>query len=74
MQLPSSGIEKYLYLVEGVGAVFVAIFLGAYLAGLPTTNVLHSDPIIRSSLFGLGAALLVLILVGVVLAALRRRN
>jgi hypothetical protein len=74
LQLPNNGIEKYLYVVEGVGAVFVAVFLVSYLAGLPTTNVLHADPILRSSLFGLGAALLVLILVGVVLAALNRRR
>jgi len=74
LQSPNNSIEKYLYVVEGVGAVFVAIFLGAYLAGLPTTNVLQADPVIRGSLFGLGAALLVLSLVGVVLAALRRRR
>lgn len=74
MQLSNSSVQKYLYVVEGVGAVFVAFFLVAYLGGLPTTNVLHSLPAFRLPLMGFGAALLVLILVGVVLAVLRRRS
>lgn len=74
MQLSNSLVQKYLYLVEGVGAVFVAFFLIAYLGGLPTTNVLHAMAVFRLPLMGLGAALLVLILIGVVLAVLRRRS
>jgi hypothetical protein len=74
LQLSNSSVQKYLYVVEGVGAVFVAFFLVAYLCGLPTTNVLHSLPAFRLPLMGFGAALLVLILVGVVLAVLRRRS
>ncbi|MGE5556312.1 MAG: hypothetical protein ACM3UY_08660 [Methanocella sp.] len=64
---------KYLYALEAVGAVFVAIFLGAYLAGIPTTAVYHSEEIIRYSLYGLGIVFLVLILVGVILAKVIRR-
>lgn len=74
MQLSNSLVEKYLYLVEGVGAVFVAFFLVAYLGGLPTTNVLHSLPVFRIPLTVFGAALLMLVLFGVVLAVLRRRS
>ena len=74
MQLSNSLVQKYLYVVEGVGAVFVAFFLVAYLGGLPTTNVLHSLPVFRLLLTVFGAALLVLILVGVILAVLRRRS
>jgi hypothetical protein len=74
LELSDKRLEKYLYLVEGVGAVFVAFFLVAYLGGLPTTNVLHSLPVFRLPLTVFGAALLVLILVGVVLAVLRRRS
>lgn len=64
---------KYLYAIEAVGAVFAAIFLGAYLAGIPTTAVYHSKEIIRYSLYGLGIVFLVLILVGVILARVIRR-
>jgi hypothetical protein len=74
LQLSNSLVQKYLYLVEGVGAIFVAFFLVAYLGGLPTTNVLHSMPVFRLPLMGFGAVLLVLILIGVVLAVLRRRS
>jgi len=59
---------KYLCALEAVGVVFVAIFLGAYLAGIPTTSVYHSEEVIRYALHGLGIVLLVLILVGIILA------
>jgi hypothetical protein len=74
LQLSDNIVRKYLYIVEGVGAVFVAFFLVVYLGGLPTTNVLHSLPVFRIPLTVFGAALLVLVLGGVVLAILRRRS
>jgi hypothetical protein len=74
LQLSDNLVQKYLYVVEGVGAVFAAFFLVAYLGGLPTTNVLHSLPEFRLPLTVFGVALLVLVLVGVILAVLRRRS
>jgi hypothetical protein len=53
-----------------VGGVFVSIFLAAYLAGLPTTNVLHSEPIFRIPLAILGSVLLVLIFIAIIFAVL----
>ena len=73
MQNTSTSNSKFLYAIEGVGVVFVAFFLVAYLAGLPTTNVLHSEEAFRYPLFGLGIALLVMILGAVVLAIRQRR-
>ena len=61
---------KLLYATECVGAVFVAIFLGAYLGGLPSTDVLHSEPIFRIPLIVFGATFLILILATVVMAIL----
>jgi hypothetical protein len=56
-----------LYAAQGVGAVFVAVFLAAYLGGLPTTNVLHSEPVFRWLLTIFGGLFLILIAaVGVV--------
>jgi len=49
--------------LQGVGAVFVGIFLIAYISGMfmnPSTTVLHSEPAFRIPLIVLGAALLVL--------------
>lgn len=64
---------KFLYAIQGVGAVFVGIFLGAYLSGIPTTAVYHSIDVVRYSLYGLGIVLLVLILCTIILATIKRR-
>lgn len=77
METTNRGVTKFLFAVEGVGAAFVGIFLAAYIGGLfvvPQTTVFHSDPIVRLALTVLGAALLVLILVGVVLAVVKRKS
>jgi hypothetical protein len=61
----------FLYATEGVGAVFVGLFLVAYLGGLfviPQTTVFHSEPVLRIPLTVFGAVLLVLILASVGLA------
>ena len=65
-------IDLLLFLAEGVGAIFVGIFLSAYLAGIPTTTVYHSDPIVRMSLSITGIMFLVLILLTVIIAVIKR--
>ncbi len=55
----------FLFAAAGLGAIFVGIFSAAYLLGLPSTAVLHSEPIIRTALSILG-----IILIAVTLAAL----
>lgn len=69
MTLVDKKLTTVLYSIEGVGAVFVVLFLAAYLGGIPTTNVLQDQPAFRIPLQVLGAALLILIFAGVVLAA-----
>ena len=62
--------------LEGVGAVFVGLFLAVYLGGLfviPQTTVFHSVPEIKLALAVLGVILLVIILATVILAILKRR-
>jgi hypothetical protein len=59
---------------EGVGAVFIGVFLAAYLAGIPTLAVYHSDPIVRTVLAVIGAVFLLLILVLVVMAVMQRNT
>ncbi len=57
---------RLLYVTEGVGAIFVALFAVAYLGGLATnnvTNVLHSEPYLRIPLAFFGAILVVLTLI-----------
>ena len=72
MTLTNNQTRNFLFAVQGVGAVFVAIFLIAYLGGLPTTNVLHSEPVFRYSLDVIGIALLALITATVGMAVYRR--
>jgi hypothetical protein len=59
-----------LYAAQGVGAVFVAVFLAAYLGGLPTTNVLHSEPVFRWLLTIFGGLFLILIVAVVAVSVL----
>jgi hypothetical protein len=73
MTLTDKKLTSVLYSIEAVGAVFVVLFLAAYLGGIPTTNVLQNQPAFRIPLQIFGAALLILILIGAVLAAKYRR-
>ncbi len=74
MTLANRKLTIMLLSFEGVGAVFVVIFLAAYLGGLPTTNVLHDEPAFRIPLEVFGILLLVLILVALVLAVMHRKH
>jgi hypothetical protein len=74
MTLASNKINTLLFSVEGVGIVFVVLFLAAYLGGLPTTNVLQDQPAFRIPLTILGVVLLVLILATVVLAGFSKKS
>ncbi len=74
MEIPDGHLTKFLFVIEAVGIVFVGFFLVAYLAGLPTTAVLHSEPIFRIPLFVFGAVLLELVLCGVVIGVLAKKD
>jgi len=65
---------KLLYTTQGVGAIFVSIFLAAYLAGLPSRDVLHSEPAFRIPLIILGVALLALIIVTVIVFVIQKKK
>lgn len=74
MQLTDKQVSNFLFATQGVGAIFVGIFLTAYLGGLPSTNVLHSEAAFRIPLTILGVVLLVLVLATVIVAAFQRKN
>jgi len=73
MTLPEKKLNSFLFALEGVGGVFVIIFLAAYLGGIPTTNVLQDQPAFRIPLQVFGVSLLILIFVGVLLAIRYRK-
>jgi len=71
MQVNDKQTKIFLLVLEGIGSVFVAVFLAAYLGGMfmnPSTTVLHMELAFRIPLIVFGAALLVLILTAVVLS------
>jgi hypothetical protein len=74
LRLSDKRISNFLFVTQGVGAIFVGIFLVAYLGGLPSTNVLHSEAAFRIPLTILGVVLIVLVLAIVVVAAFERKN
>ena len=74
MRLSEKQINSFLFAAEGIGAAFVGIFLAAYLAGLPTTVVYHSEPAFRIPLIILGGALLMMVLLAFVLASLSKKE
>jgi len=74
LKLSEKGITAFLFVAQGVGGVFVGIFLAAYLAGLPSTAVFHSEPAFRIPLIVLGAVLLVLVLSAFILAILSEKD
>ena len=74
MRFGEKQIATFLFVAQGVGGIFVGIFLAAYLGGLPTTDVLHSEPAFRIPLSIFGAVVLVLVLAGFVLATLSKRE
>jgi len=63
MRLTSNQVTKLLFASEGVGAVFVGIFITAYLLGLPSTEVRHSEPIFRTALSIFGVAFVIIAIV-----------
>jgi Tfp pilus assembly protein PilN len=63
-----------LFVAQGIGAIFVGVFLAAYLSGLPSTSVLHSEPAFRIPLYIFGVVLLVMMMVAAVLAVLSKKD
>jgi hypothetical protein len=59
---------KVLLALEAMGAIFVGFFLVAYLGGIPTTKVYHSELPFRIPLAAFGALILVTTLIALVLA------
>ena len=70
MQLTAKQAAVFLLAFEGIGAAFVGIYSLAYMLGLPSTAVLHSDPVFRTTLSVLGVLLVVLVLCAVAVAFL----
>ena len=69
LEVGKTRVTNYLLAVEGVGAVFVGVFLAAYLGGLPTTTVLHKYLAFRIPLAVFGSLLFAFVLAGTAVLA-----
>ncbi len=74
MQSNNKQINIFLLVVEGLGLVFVSIFSAAYLLGLPSTTVLHSEPAFRTVLSVLGILFIVLALSALIVSILVKKK
>ena len=72
--LNDNQISKFLFAFEGIGVVFAGSFLVAYLMGLPTNVVYHSDPTLRLVLSLFGGLLLILVLATLLISILNRKK
>jgi hypothetical protein len=61
-------ITRFQYIVQGTGAVFVAVFLAAFLLSIPTTSVLHGQPFYHYLIGVFGGVFVILVLVSLVLS------
>ena len=74
MTLADKKLTTFLFSLEGVGAVFVGIFLAAYLGVYPQPMFCMDEPAFRIPLIIFGAALLILILATVVLVVSSKKE
>jgi cytochrome c biogenesis protein CcdA len=67
-------ISKLLLAFEGIGAIFLGVFLVAYLMGIPSYVVYHSEPTFRMTLSIFGGLLIILILIALLASVLNKKK
>ena len=61
-------LSWFVFLSQGIGAIFFAVFIASYALALPSNKVLHGEPIFRTSLSIFGGLYLALIAIAVVVS------
>ena len=74
LDLNDNQISKFLFVFEGIGVLFAGAFLAAYLPGLPTSVVYHSDPTLRMILSLFVGLLIILVIIGLLVSALNKKK
>ena len=69
-----SQISKFLYTFEGIGVILAGSFLIAYLSGLPTNVVNHSDPTLRIVLSIFSGVAIILVFAGLLISKFTKRD
>ncbi|MCW4021592.1 MAG: hypothetical protein ACOWW1_01655 [archaeon] len=60
-------MQTFLFATQGVGAMFVVIFLAAYFGGLPSTETLNSEPSFILAQTVVGSLFIVFLIVAFIL-------
>ena len=70
-------VRGFLFAVEGVGVVFVGLFLTVYLLGLkdlPGDMVYHSEPIFRTLLSIFSSLVIVIAVIALILSVILKKK
>ncbi|MGD9130825.1 MAG: hypothetical protein PVH73_04540 [Candidatus Bathyarchaeota archaeon] len=59
---------RFVFLTQGIGAAFFAVFLASYALALPSNLVLHGQPIFRTPLSIFGTLFLALTAIAILLS------
>jgi hypothetical protein len=58
----------FLFVAQGIGAIFYAVFSAAYILAIPSINVLSGEPVFKWPLTVFGVLFVILILVSLVVS------
>jgi hypothetical protein len=70
-------VRGFLFAVEGVGVVFVGLFLTVYLLGLkdlPGDMIYHSEPIFRTLLSIFSSLVIVIAVIALILSVILKKK
>jgi hypothetical protein len=68
--LKRNQLSRFVFLTQGIGAVFYAVFIASYALALPSNRVLHGEPVFRIPLSIFGGLFLILIVLALILSFL----
>jgi hypothetical protein len=68
--LKAKELAAYLFLAQGIGAVFYAVFSAAYILAIPSTKVFSGEPVFKWPLTVFGVLFVILILTSLLLSAI----
>jgi len=67
-------LKWYIFLVQGIGAIFYGVFSAAYILALPSTKVLSGEPVFKVPLTIFSILFVILILFSLAIGAAYRRK
>jgi hypothetical protein len=69
-QLKRNQLAQFVFLAQGIGAIFYAVFIASYALALPSNRVLHGEPVFRIPLSIFGGLFLILLVLALILSFL----